>query len=125
MGNEVSTYGDVYSYDILLLKIFIGKRPTDDMFRDGLNLRDFAMMALPQKVVEIADPFLFQRNNTQETSTQSKHNRRQERNDKIQECLTSIFRLGVTCSADSPRERPNISNVVAKLHLIRDSLLGI
>ncbi|XP_039067516.1 putative receptor-like protein kinase At3g47110 [Hibiscus syriacus] len=41
MGNELSTKGDVYSYGILLLEIFTGKRPTDEMFKEGLNLHNF------------------------------------------------------------------------------------
>ncbi|KAI3853523.1 hypothetical protein MKX03_017254 [Papaver bracteatum] len=44
MGGEVSTQGDVYSYGILLLDIFTGKRPTDDMFKDGLNIHNFCKM---------------------------------------------------------------------------------
>ncbi|XP_058110878.1 probable LRR receptor-like serine/threonine-protein kinase At3g47570 [Magnolia sinica] len=38
MGGNVSTSGDVYSYGILLLGLFAGKRPTEDMFKDGLSL---------------------------------------------------------------------------------------
>ncbi|RXH94627.1 hypothetical protein DVH24_024311 [Malus domestica] len=48
MGNEVSTYGDVYSYRILLLEMLTGKRPTDEMFKDDLNLHNFIRIALPE-----------------------------------------------------------------------------
>jgi serine/threonine protein kinase len=48
MGGEASTEGDVYSYGILVLEMFTGRRPTDDMFKDGLNLHDFVKMALPK-----------------------------------------------------------------------------
>ena len=58
MGNEMSILGDVYSYGILLLEMFTGKRPTDDMFKDGLNLHDFVKTALPDQVIDILDPNL-------------------------------------------------------------------
>ena len=41
MRNEVSTYGDVYSYGILLLEMFTGKRPVANIFQDDSNLHDF------------------------------------------------------------------------------------
>ncbi|CAL2267945.1 unnamed protein product [Prunus armeniaca] len=38
MGGQVSFLGDIYSFGIPLLEMFTGKRPTDDMFRDGLSI---------------------------------------------------------------------------------------
>ena len=61
MGDETSIEANAYSYRILLLEMFLGKRPTDDMFKDGLNLHNFAKMALPEKLVQIVDPILLPR----------------------------------------------------------------
>nr|XP_048323064.1 probable LRR receptor-like serine/threonine-protein kinase At3g47570 [Ziziphus jujuba var. spinosa] len=46
------------SYGIRLLELFTGKRPTDDMFKDGLSIHKFVEMALPNHVVDIVDPSL-------------------------------------------------------------------
>ncbi|XP_030964938.1 putative receptor-like protein kinase At3g47110 [Quercus lobata] len=51
MGGEVSTEGDVYSYGVLVLEMFTGRRPTDDMFKDGLNLHNFVKMCLPKRLI--------------------------------------------------------------------------
>jgi interleukin-1 receptor-associated kinase 1 len=40
-------YGDVYSFGILLLEMFTGKKPVDGLFSDELNLHNYAKMPLP------------------------------------------------------------------------------
>jgi serine/threonine protein kinase len=37
-GSSVSTQGDVYSLGILLLEMFTGRSPTDEIFNDSLDL---------------------------------------------------------------------------------------
>jgi len=123
MGNEVSTNGDIYSYGILLLEIFTGKRPTDNMFEDNMNLHDFVKGVLPERVADIVDPTLRLEKEDMETRTNDTHNRNQIGSPKILECLILIFDIGVSCSMELPRDRMNISDVVAQLNLIREKLL--
>jgi hypothetical protein len=52
VGSDVSTYGDVYSFGILLLEMFTG----NGMFKDGLNLHNYAEMALHGRVSEVVEP---------------------------------------------------------------------
>lgn len=55
---EVFKHGNMYSYGVLLLEMFIGKRPTDDMFSGNVNFPSFERMAFPGQIMEIADPNL-------------------------------------------------------------------
>ncbi|XWS56705.1 hypothetical protein CRYUN_Cryun09bG0108600 [Craigia yunnanensis] len=121
LGSEVSADGDVYSYGILLLEMMSGKKPTDEMFEGGLNLHNFARMALPNQVMDIVDPKLI--NNDGEVTAEN-HRLRQVSFDRIKECLISVVKIGVACSMESPQERMEISNVVYELQLVKKALSG-
>ncbi|XP_050236384.1 probable LRR receptor-like serine/threonine-protein kinase At3g47570 [Mercurialis annua] len=109
LGTDASTSGDVFSFGILLLEMFTGKRPTDDIFKDGLSLHNFVERALPEQVIPIIDPNL---------------QLREDANHILIECLISIFEIGISCSSESPQERLNIDDVVAQLSSIRRKVLG-
>jgi serine/threonine protein kinase len=123
MGSKVSAYGDIYSYGILLLEIFTGKRPTDVMFGEGLNLHSFVKTALPEQVMQIVDPILLQIRFNGDAITNHNHDFSSVRKTIILKCLISIFEIGISCSLELPQERINMGDVVAQLCSIRTKLL--
>ncbi|XP_075088551.1 uncharacterized protein LOC107780146 [Nicotiana tabacum] len=116
MGSELSTCGDVYSFGILLLEMFIGKRPTDGMFRDGLDLPSFAKYALLNGATKVIEPSLIFGSNEDNGGENT-------RMYQSEECLVSILQVGVACSAYSGAERMNITETVSKLYSIRDAVM--
>ena len=112
MGGDVSMTGDVYSFGILLLEMFTRRRPTDNMFNDGLTLHEFAKMSLPEKLMEIVDSSLLLDLKPRASNSSNPGNY----GAKIEECLATIVKIGVLCSMESPSERMQIIDVVAKLH---------
>ncbi|XP_057513897.1 probable LRR receptor-like serine/threonine-protein kinase At3g47570 [Actinidia eriantha] len=118
MGAEVSTSGDMYSYGILLLEMFTGKRPTDGMFKDGLNLHKNTKMALSENVIEVVD----QKQLEEEERTRT-NSRTPMTMEKIHECLFLILRIEIACSEESPRDRMTIADASRELFLIKDKLL--
>ena len=124
MGGKVSPYGDVYSFGILLLEMFTGKRPIDSMFKDGLSLHSYAKMAIPERIDEILDPVIQHIGQKEEVTVQGNVTIGQTEVDQMRQCLISIVGIGVACSVESPRERMDIGDVVKELQLIRDILLA-
>ncbi|KAK2990888.1 hypothetical protein RJ640_006077, partial [Escallonia rubra] len=107
MGEEISTEADMYSYGIMLLEMFTGKRPTDNMFVDNFSLHNYAKFALPDRVIEIVDSTIL------EEMEGFNRNRRGEGNfAKLKSCLESILRLGVICSSELPHDRMASGSVV-------------
>ncbi|PWA46872.1 protein kinase-like domain-containing protein [Artemisia annua] len=112
-GSEMTSSGDVYSFGILLLEVMTGKKPTDDMFNDGLSLHKFASMALPDHVIDVVDDDAIV---LQSTEANAK---------KVEECLVATIKIGVSCSMDSPPQRSKIEIVVNELQRILDVLQNI
>ena len=98
----------MYGFGILLLEMFIGRRPTDDIFQDGLTLHDFVKTSLSERVMEIMDPHLVFGDG---------------KDRQMEEYLDSLLRIGITCSIESARDRMKMGDVVNKLQSIKNLFL--
>ncbi|CAN1187571.1 LRR receptor-like serine/threonine-protein kinase EFR [Linum perenne] len=124
MGNEVSIQGDVYSYGVLLLEMFTGRRPIDETFREGLSLHNIVKSALSkQQTMNVLDPILLNeplprltthRNHASSSSEDTRSH--------LEDLLSSILEIGVTCSSDTPEDRVSMSEVLSRLTAIRKKL---
>ncbi|KAM0933480.1 putative protein kinase RLK-Pelle-LRR-XII-1 family [Dioscorea sansibarensis] len=106
MGSQVSTQGDVYSFGILLLEMLTGRRPTDEMFGEELNIHKYAEKALSENVMGIIDPQMSTGEEDEDITMTSR-------------CAASLIEIGVSCSRELPNERMEIRNAVIELQMIK------
>jgi len=116
-GDQVSTSSDVYSFGVVLLEICIRRRPTDDMFKDGLNIVKFVETNFPESILRIIDPDLLEDEHdvSEVTSVGMKQN--------SLECILSVLKVGLCCANPSPNERMDMQGVAARLHGIKEAYL--
>ncbi|CAN1816822.1 Probable LRR receptor-like serine/threonine-protein kinase At3g47570 [Linum perenne] len=122
MGNQVSVEGDVYSYGVLLLELFTGRRPIEETFKEGLDLHNMVKRALSnQQTMEVLDPILLNELLHHRPRTYRNHNgsNTEETRKSPEELVRSILEIGVACSSNNPENRINMSEVVSRLTGIR------
>ncbi|XP_020217762.1 probable LRR receptor-like serine/threonine-protein kinase At3g47570 isoform X2 [Cajanus cajan] len=119
LGSEVSTNGDMYSFGILVLEILTGRRPTDEIFEDGQNLHNFVKNSFPDNLLQILDPSLVLKH---EEATVEENN--QNLTPTVEKGLVSLFKIGLACSVESPKERMSMVDVTRELSKIRKHFLA-
>jgi serine/threonine protein kinase len=116
IGGQISTAGDVYSFGILLLEMITGKRPTDKMFMESMNIVNFVQKNFPDQILQIIDVNLQDDDNTPIKITKGSRARKHK-------CLLSMLDMGLFCTRQSPKERPDMREVAGKLHATKVAYL--
>ncbi|KAL1220197.1 putative LRR receptor-like serine/threonine-protein kinase [Cardamine amara subsp. amara] len=106
MGGQPSIHGDVYSFGVLLLEMFTGKRPTNESFGGTFTLHSYTKSALPERVLDIADKSIL-------------HSGLRV-GFPIAECLTLVLDVGLRCCEESPTNRLATSEAAKELISIRE-----
>ena len=110
MGAKPSTKGDVYSYGIMVMEIFTGKNPTNEIFVGGLSLKTWVQSAFPTNLHQVLDPGMLQEPEDGESI-----------NMKIQlDCLKMVIGVALSCTNESPEGRITILEVLRKLKSVQD-----
>ncbi|XAR68921.1 Non-specific serine/threonine protein kinase [Bertholletia excelsa] len=103
VGGEVSTKGDVYSFGILMLEMFTGKRPTDEMFTEEMDLQRWVSTGLPHCLADLAG-----------------HELLGKEGDSISaDCLVGILKIGLKCAVKPPDVRPTMREVSMMIEDVR------
>lgn len=115
MGSEVSIEGDMYSFGILVLEILTGRRPTDEIFKDGHNLHNHVKFSISNNLLQIVDPTIL----PSELERTAGSEKLGPVHPNAEKCLLSLFRIALACSVESPKERMSMVDVLRELNLIK------
>ncbi|KAL3523099.1 hypothetical protein ACH5RR_015933, partial [Cinchona calisaya] len=105
----VSTKCDVYSFGIMTMEVFTRTNPSNERFTENLSLKSWVYDSMPNGLAQIVDANLVKPSD--------------EYFPEKLECISSIMKVAINCTNESPRERCNIQDVLVALKKIKLQLL--
>lgn len=113
-GSSTSTKGDVYSFGILVLEMVTRKRPTDDMFTQGLSLHKWVKSHYHRHMEQVVDSSLVRTTRDQLPDVK-----------KMWEvAIGELLEMGILCTQDSPTNRPTMLDAADDLDRLKRYLNG-
>lgn len=117
-GGHLSTYGDVYSFGIGLLEMLTGKRPTDPLFVNELNIFSFVERSFPDQILEVIDTHLQEECNAiTQTNMVTKNG--------VHKCLVSLLQVALSCTRQFPSERMIMRETSSSIRAIKTSYVSL
>ncbi|OEL28820.1 putative LRR receptor-like serine/threonine-protein kinase [Dichanthelium oligosanthes] len=118
-AGKLSTEGDVYSYGIIILEMLTGKRPTDEMFTDDLNLHKYVEKVFPHKIAEVLDPSIVPSSEDGDVDNNLDHVN--NATNGMESCIMHLVEVGLSCSIETPKDRPTMQVVYAGVTTIKET----
>ncbi|TYJ36524.1 hypothetical protein E1A91_A05G312400v1 [Gossypium mustelinum] len=106
----ISMKSDVYSYGILLMETFTRKKPTDEIFAGKMSMKHWVKTSLGNGIIGVGDSGLVQEDDKYFVVKAN--------------CISSIMKLALDCSAELPEDRTDMENVLSMLKNIRRKYLN-
>lgn len=103
----ITPEADVYSFGIIILEMITRKKPTDEMFVEGLTLCKWVQAAFPHMVHEVIDPAL-----------------QVELEQDLCEVLY-LLKIGLLCTQKVAKDRPTMKEVLEMLLFKKQELKTI
>ncbi|OEL23734.1 putative receptor-like protein kinase [Dichanthelium oligosanthes] len=119
-GSKISREGDIYSYGIIILELLTGKRPADEMFNVGLSLHKFVEKAFPRYIGEILYPNIIPNLEDDDMGDSLEH--RNHATVGMMSSIMQLVKLGLSCSLETPKDRPTMLDVYAEVIEIKEEL---
>ncbi|KAJ1259837.1 hypothetical protein BS78_10G186600 [Paspalum vaginatum] len=122
LGSKLSTEGDVYSYGIIILEMMTGRRPMDEMFTNGLNIHNFVEKAFSHNTSELLDDCIASSFEDGEVGNNDLTNHALA---GAKDCIMQLVKLGLSCSVETPKDRPTMQDVYAEVLTIKEAFADL
>lgn len=95
----------------MLVEILTRRKPTSEIFSDGLNLRNWVASAFPNNVWDILDSSLKQEANSGGPIELN----------RFENCCINVLEIGILCTEENPQKRCPMPEVVLRLeHVLKE-----
>lgn len=98
--------------------MLVGRRPTDAVFKDGLDIVNFVDRNFPHQLFLVLDPYLIE-----ELKNFPQGNMGPENENGVNQCVVSLLQVALSCTRPLSSERMNMKQAATEMEAIKTSYL--